>query len=54
MINIVLPETTILVICYKNEFSYSSVFNGFSRVSFTTIFIAMSFREGTRGARRNE
>ena len=39
MINIVLSKTTFLVICYKNKFNYSSVFNDFSRVSFTTIAI---------------
>ena len=41
MINIVLSTSTIFVICYKNEFIYSGVFNDFSRVSFTTIVIAV-------------
>ena len=41
MINIVLSNSTIFVICYKNEFIYSSVFNDFSRVSFTMIVIAV-------------
>ena len=38
--NIVLSKTTIFVICYKNEFNYS-VYNDFSRVSFTKIVIAV-------------
>ena len=41
MINIVLSKTTIFVICYKDKFNYSSVFNDFSRASFTTIVIAV-------------
>ena len=41
MINIVLSKTTIFVICYKNESNYSSVFNDFSSVSFTTIVTAV-------------
>ena len=41
MINIVLSNSTIFVIRYKNEFIYSSVFNDFSRVSFTMIVIAV-------------
>ena len=41
MINFVLPKTTVIVICYKNEFNYSSVFNDFSRVSFTTSVTAV-------------
>ena len=34
-------KTTIFVICYKDKFHYSSVFNDFSRVSFTAIVIAV-------------
>ena len=34
-------KTTIFVICYKGKFHYSSVFNDFSRVSFTAIVIAL-------------
>ena len=41
MINIVLSKTTIFVVCYKNNYNYSSVFNDFSRVSFTTIAIVV-------------
>ena len=41
MTNIILSKTTIFVICYKNKFNYSSVFNDFSRVSFTAIVIAV-------------
>ena len=41
MINIVLSKTTIFVICHKNEINHSSVFKDFSRISFTTIIIAV-------------
>ena len=41
MINIVLSKTTIFVICYKNSYNYSSVFNDFTRVSFTTVVIVV-------------
>ena len=41
MINIVPSKTTIFVICCKNEFNYSHVFNDFSRVSFKTIVIVV-------------
>ena len=41
MINIIMIKTTIFVICYKDKFHYSSVFNDFSRVSFTAIVIAV-------------
>ena len=41
MINIVLSKMTTFVICYKNEYSYSSAFNDLSRVSFIAIVIAV-------------
>lgn len=41
MIIIVSSKTTISVICYKNETNHSSVFKDFSRISFTTIMIAV-------------
>ena len=41
IIHIILSKKTTFIICYKNEFNYSSVFNDFSRVSFITIVMAV-------------
>ena len=41
IINLVLSKTTIFIVYYENNFNCGSVFNDFSRVSFTTIVIAV-------------